>query len=210
MALAQVRDLFSLVTVCDTDSSKVSQALDLCASIAGMECVRGTDDLETFLDMAPETIVIATPPSTHSRLVCRCLDARRNVLLEKPADTNWARLGRLYERAVTQECLLHVAFHAAYAEDLRWFLRNRQSLEAQLGLHRLQRIECRFSDPYVVGGTLMEGRNSLGGSYLDSTVNELSVCSELVFLPTFTGFTFTIAFTPFLSNPHKLRNFDHK
>lgn len=205
-ALEKVKDLFTLIAVFDKDPSRVAHALDLCKGLHGMEGVRGTESLDAFLEIGMDTILIDTPPATHCPIAERCLLTGRNVLLEKPADVNIQSLERLYQLADNQHSLLHVAFHAAYAADLLWFLQHRLDIEQQYGLGRLCSIECRFSDPYICNGTLMNGRKTLGGSYLDSTINELSVCSSLARLPAFHTDLFYTQTLPGTTHPTVVRS----
>lgn len=184
-ALEEVSDLFTVVMLYDKDPFKVTQALDLCRNIRGMEAAQGAGSLDDLLKTELDSVVVATPPASHYNIVECCMTAHKNVLLEKPADVSIQKLARLFDLADKQRCLLHVAFHAAYAADLLWFLQHRPAIENQFCLGQLRGIECRFSDPYVVDGVLTEGRDALGGSYLDSTVNELSVCAALVNLQDF-------------------------
>ena len=184
-ALALLKDTFRLLAVCDVDPGRLAPALTRCEALLGPEDVIATADLDAFLRLDLDAVVIATPPQSHYGLADACLRVQKNVLVEKPAVTDIQQLLALYAMARKRGCLLQVAYHAAFGAEVLWFWDHREALERQFGARKLEQIVCCFSDPYVREGNLLPGSEVLGGSYLDSTVNELSVCARLANLSDF-------------------------
>lgn len=138
------------------------------------------DSLDSFLSTTPmEAVLIAIPPKEHYVVAKRCIEAGKHVLLEKPAVLSMDELNELYLAADEKKVILHIAFHAAFAIDLEWFLRNKENLATQYGLRKIKRITCGFFDPYCADSIAKQGKSSLEGSYVDSGVNALSVCERL-------------------------------
>ena len=134
-----------------------------------------------FDDPNVDAILIATSPASHYALAYEGLEHGKHILLEKPAVLDYQQLNCLYSAAADNSCLLHIAYHASFARDLEWFLLHFSDFE----LGDITRIECGFFDPYMENGHVIPGKKSLGGCFIDSGVNALSVCEKLVDL---TGF----------------------
>ena len=179
-ALAAVKDLFYLVAVCDKDRSQLSHGLQLARETLKRDDIQGSTDLTDFLLISSmDTVFIATPPSTHYSLAIECVQANKNLLVEKPAMCRVDNLVEIQKMCSARTLHLHTAFHSAYAADLLWFLNHRKELEQHHNLGKTIGITCGFYDPYVSDKQVLLGRNELGGSYLDSGVNELSVIAQL-------------------------------
>lgn len=172
-ALTRLEDTCRVAALYDLHPQK-AQALALpgvrlCRSLEEMLCCPGVD-----------RVVISTPLHTHTRIARACLEHKKHVLLEKPATLSPEELEELFALAERQGVIFRVAFHAAFALDLEWYLRELGSTDPVYGIPRLREIECGFFDPYMPDGRVIEDRKALGGSYIDSGVNSLSVCSRLV------------------------------
>lgn len=180
-ALAKVKDLFHLVAVFDNDETKLIKGLQLARETLKREDIQGKNNLKAFL-MMPEmdSVFIITPPSTHHDLAIECIQAGKNLLVEKPVACCMEDFIEMQELCSNHALQLHSAFHAAYASDLLWFVNHRKELESRYSLGQIKEISCGFYDPYVSFGKIASGRKVLGGSYLDSGVNELSVIACLV------------------------------
>jgi len=179
-ALAYLKDLPKLVAVCDKNETALSDGLRMACKILGRDDIQGDANVLSFLDRKEmDVVVIATPPNTHFGLVMECLKADKKILVEKPALSSVDNFIEISTLRSDHSLLFQTAFHAAYAADLLWFIHHRQNIERQYALGQLMEITCNFSDPYVIHGQLLYGREVLGGSYLDSGVNELSVISRL-------------------------------
>lgn len=177
-ALMLLPETYQVTAVCD--ASKKKRAAFRREYLPGMPSAPEVyDSAEELLD-DPEVgaVLIATPPHTHFELAAEALRRGKDVLLEKPAVTDPAALEELYRVSEMTGRLLHIAYHASFAADLEWFLENR-------GGTRIASIECGFYDPYMENGAVLPEKRTLGGSWLDSGVNALSVCARLVGLEDF-------------------------
>lgn len=136
-------------------------------------------DLDGYLAHATADVhLVSTPTQTHFEIAMRLLDGGRRVCVEKPACLERAQLAALAARG--RRGFLHVAFHAAFASDLEFWVSERERYE----LGRLVGFDCGFFDPYVVDGAVVPAAASLVGSWVDSGINALSVLARLVDLGT--------------------------
>jgi predicted dehydrogenase len=123
-----------------------------------------------------DVCVVATGPASHFEIGKRVLESGRHLILEKPCCMSLEELLELVGLAERTNCRIFPALHARHGLDVQWFLRHRDSL--QLG--ELTGFECRFFDPYLANGWLLEAAQSLGGSWMDSGINALSVIASMV------------------------------
>lgn len=181
-ALELVSDRFRLVAVCDIDRGR----LDALRQEKGMENVRFFDSVDDLLRHSEaDGILISTPPAAHREIVLSCLDRGKKVLVEKPVAATKEDYTELCERGVRKGAFLHTAFHAAFASDLEWYEANFPNLQKKYHMGRLIRVSSCFSDPYFENGRVTEDRRGLGGCWIDSGVNQLSVCDRLLNLSGF-------------------------
>lgn len=172
-ALDALKDRLRLAAVCDSDAVKAYRG-DMTAMPPDVS--RYTEIESLLRDSDVDAVLISTPPATHYQLASKALTAGKNVLLEKPATLDLSELEALYRMAQEHHVLLHIAFHASFAKDLFWFLSHKD--EWVSGPPSV--IECGFYDPYMADGKVIDERRILGGCYIDSGVNALSVCGRLV------------------------------
>lgn len=125
-------------------------------------------------DARVEAVLISTPLASHVDLAAAALAAGKSVLLEKPAAPDRASFDRLMAAAANARGRLVVAFHAAFASDVRWFLARWPALREDVG--DVRDLQAAFIDPYLYDA---ERAATLGGSWLDSGVNALSVLAAL-------------------------------
>lgn len=139
------------------------------------EDVRFFDSLNDLLASSkPDVCLVSTPTQTHFDIATTVLDAGRGVVIEKPACLTRAELNTLRARA--REEFVHVAFHAAFAPELLWWLENSDIP----GLGRLEGFNCGFFDPYIKEGRLEPKARALLGSWIDSGINALSTVARIV------------------------------
>lgn len=144
---------------------------------------------ELFLDPQIDAVLIAVPPAAHFSLALSGLEHGKHILLEKPATVSIKELESLYHEAASQNRVLHIAYHAAFAKDLEWFLSNREAIYREYKPGGLSVLGCGFYDPYMDNGVVTESKRSLGGGFIDSGVNALSVCARITSL---SGFALTV------------------
>lgn len=127
-----------------------------------------------------DCVVVSTPVHTHAAVAKQCLLKGKHVLVEKPATLSLTELTELYQLAGKMGVVFQVAFHASFGADVDWYLERLGDCDPAYGKKDIQSITCRFYDPYMPKGEILEDRKALGGSYIDSGVNILSVCSRLI------------------------------
>jgi predicted dehydrogenase len=165
-----VLDRFRLVAGCDKNESlkyKLPAGVPFFSDVQNLP-------LEEF-----DNVVVSVPPKFHFDLATQLLRAGKNVLVEKPLVLTRSQLAQLCELAQKCQGILVTSFHAAFAKDLLWFKENfQQELYGKLG--PICFFHCRFYDPYVLDGHLVPHAINLGGSWLDSGINALSVIAALL------------------------------
>lgn len=181
-ALNALSASYQLVAVCDVAPDKrVQFDRTIRPTLSGISPRMYASADALFDDPEVDAVLIATPPATHFSLTQAGLRKRKAILLEKPAVLNTNDLVDLYAEADQRKSRLHIAFHASFAKDLEWFL----SHAIEIAPAPIDAIECRFYDPYMQNGAVIPGKRSLGGCYIDSGVNALSVCARLTDLQAF-------------------------
>lgn len=191
-ALSRISNLLKLTAICDLSEEKLETGKKLAIkSLCCKNLAIYSSPRQFFENSNCETIMVATPPHTHYSLVKMSLETGHNTIVEKPAVLHLDEFDELRRLAKEKKLFFQVAYHAAYAPDLIWFANHRVEIEERYSLGELQLIECGFYDPYIIDGCLIDDKGLLGGSYLDSTVNELSVCNILIPLEKYSTKTFS-------------------
>lgn len=164
-------DKFELVAICDTDKNKKNQVPDRIPFFTKYDDMIGTVNMDSVL--------ISIPNKYHYEVAKNVLKSNKNLLLEKPATLNMKEIEELINIARTKGLTFVIAFHAAFAKDLLWFLENYETnLYKELG--NITGFRCHFYDPYIINGVLLKHAEILDGSWIDSGINALSVIGKLV------------------------------
>lgn len=161
---------FEIVGACDIDPQKQEKVEN---------SIPFFTDLEDFLSsVKADVILISTPVDAHFEIARTILESGRSVLLEKPATSNMDEFNRLVEISRQKDLPFAIAFHAAFAKDLIWFLEAKNRFLKEFG--PLTGFRSTFYDPYIENGALLPQAHSLKGSWFDSGINALSVIGQLV------------------------------
>lgn len=171
-ALARLEGLFEVTALYDVLPEK-ARALALPGAVvcSSLEELAGCREVDC--------VVVSTPLHTHTRIAELCLKRGKHVLMEKPAALSPEEIRGLFDLAEEVGRVFHVAFHSSFGVDIDWYLEGPGRSDPVFCLSRIRRIACGFYDPYMPDGTIQEDRKLLGGSYIDSGVNILSVSSRL-------------------------------
>jgi D-galactose 1-dehydrogenase len=165
-AIHQLAGIVDLVGAYDSDMSAPHKRAVPC------HFHKSLDDL--IENSAADVIVVATSNSDHFATTARLLGAGRAVMVEKPVCENREDLNRLVRLARAGNVFFHVAFHAAFAGDLLWWIENRDALAHRYGPIEQFHMDC--FDPYIEqDGSVRKSARGLGGSWYDSGINALSV-----------------------------------
>jgi predicted dehydrogenase len=184
-AMKNFPDDIALAAVYDIQPEKLQNAATIISDLGVASQIQFCKNLESFLKTNVDAVLIAVPPHAHEELAKACLLAEKDVLLEKPAVLSIEKLKELYHLADTQKKILHVAYHSSFAVDLTWYNEHRNQLMEIYSLGATKKICCAFFDPYMKNGEVIPSKHFLAGSYIDSGVNELSVCERLTELSDF-------------------------
>lgn len=125
-----------------------------------------------------DIVMISTPNREHFHHGELVIDAGKDLILEKPAVEKKQQLDQLVRKAERSGTFLYFSLHAAFGPEVIWI--QRQIADGDLSLGKLRRFCCFFYDPYIVDQNLKRGAKSLGGSWMDSGMNALSVIGNFV------------------------------
>lgn len=131
---------------------------------------------DLFNKSKADVFLISTPNMTHFEIGMEAIERGRSVLLEKPICTSQKELDTIIEASETSGAFTSVAFHAAFARDVDWWINNCDNYE----LGRLRGFNAGFYDPYIANGVVFPMSKSLGGAWIDSGINALSVISKFI------------------------------
>lgn len=123
-----------------------------------------------------DVFVVSTPNVNHYETALAVIQAGRALCIEKPMCVSLAEFEELKHAISRAGIFASVAFHAAHANDLRWWL-EAQSSQATGALRGFQ---CGFFDPYIQEEQLSPSAAILGGALIDSGINALSVVGQVI------------------------------
>src|SRR3989344_4411613 len=157
--------------VCDIDIEKIN---------AKRWHIPACTKLDEFLAIKKiDTVIVAVPPAEQYAVARQCLEAGKNVLLEKPGTQSHQELEKLFNIADGLGRRLVIALHASYGREVKAFtLQYRVFDKERLG--PLTGFNSNFLDPYIVNGKVLPQAQPLGGSWLDSGVNALSIIEQFI------------------------------
>jgi len=115
-----------------------------------------------------DTIMINTPPKTHFEIAKYFIENNKNIILEKPLVTTIEELEQLNELRLKHNIKIYSMLHYSFGKEIIWW--KNQSNTKELPTE----IVANFHEPYYVDGKLNSHSISLGGAYIDSTINSLS------------------------------------
>ena len=145
------------------------QKLDLLPS-----CVRKESSLDDLVDGDDvDAVLIATPTRTHEEVAIRVLEARKPVLIEKPATLSRHAFERLREAAYSARVPVFALFHASYGSEVG---AAKQAIGSTSGPLILS-WHSAFHDPYAGDRKV---QSSLVNSWVDSGINALSVVQTIL------------------------------
>ncbi len=138
-------------------------------------------DLDDFLKNKDiDSVYISTYNEHHYPMAKLCLEADKNVILEKPATKNITELADLARISRSKGKTLFVGFHAAYGLEIMEFLKlYKKESELQNALGEITGFRSEFFDPYVMDGRSVKRRGEHDGSWIDSGINALSVIGAI-------------------------------
>jgi D-galactose 1-dehydrogenase len=162
---------FQLAAGCDPDVERhrvLGKQAE--AFVSAEEFLQSCDDLDV--------VVVASPNRLHVPHGIAVMTTGKWLLMEKPlAETvDDFRCFALRKSELSGKCT--IALHAAFGVEIEWLCNEGYSLLCDAG--KPTSIHSEFNDPYVEAGRLLTQAESLGGSWLDSGINALSVICRVV------------------------------
>lgn len=170
VAALKESEIFNLVAVCDTDSEQLAQY--------GAGRMAFSDLSELLLIPDIDVIVIATPNRLHAEHGVQVLEKDKWLLIEKPLAETWEDFAKVEEARDRCDGHCTLALHAAFGQEVEWFCENQMNLSIDPA--RIEWFFAQFYDPYFQDGRIQSQALSLGGSWLDSGINALSVICRLI------------------------------
>ena len=159
---------FQLTAGCDSDRARLA-LLD--------ESVSAYTDAEEMLQRSDlDVVVVASPNRLHVSHGVQVMAAGKWLFMEKPLAETQEQFD-LFDRK-RQEYASHctLALHAAFGVEVEWFFGNYHEADAA----KLTSFAAEFYDPYFTDGQVEQCAASLGGSWMDSGINALSVICQLI------------------------------
>ncbi|MBR7162594.1 MAG: Gfo/Idh/MocA family oxidoreductase [Clostridia bacterium] len=158
---------FDLVAVCDCNEGALAR--NLYSSFPFYTDYKAMIETES-----PDVLLIATPPATHFEIAEYALKKGVGVILEKPATLSLDDLKRL--QSISEELCVPFTtmFHWQTGEEVIYFNKSFDN-------EKITEIEVYINDCYSLNGvSINKDRISLGGAWIDSGVNALSLVDSLV------------------------------
>jgi predicted dehydrogenase len=132
------------------------------------------NNIEDFLEVPNlSTVIVSVPNKEHYSVACKVIKSGKNLIIEKPATESVQEFKELMELSKTNNTLLYSAYHAAFGKEVLWLKSNYDTIISQYGA--VSSFDCLFSDPYIKNNELLPEAKSLGGSWVDSGINALSI-----------------------------------
>lgn len=168
-AIDRCRD-FRLVAGCDPAMSRLTFP-DNSIPIFGE-----VEEMLEFPDL--DVVVVASPNRLHVSHGIQVMASGRWLFMEKPLAESTEEFERFEQKKQSLGGNCTLALHAAFGVDVEWFCENRRDREFK-GLE-IESFRASFDDPYIEDGRLLLQAESLGGSWMDSGINALSVICRLL------------------------------
>ena len=162
---------FQLLAGCDLDRERHSLLGESAkAFVSTSKFLEECEDLDV--------VVVASPNRLHVEHGVAVMESGKWLLMEKPLAESpeaFERFG-LRKKELSANCT--IALHAAFGVETEWYCGTGGLLASDID--NLASICSSFDDPYVRDSRLLPQARSLGGSWLDSGINALSVICRIV------------------------------
>lgn len=163
-------DNFNLIAGCDPDRTRFS-LLD--------HSINTYDNIDEMLQLSGlDVVVVATPNRLHAPHGIQVMAAGKWLVVEKPLAETQEDFDEfmLKRQEYAGHCTL--ALHAAFGVEVEWFCGERKN--GKFDPAELASFVAQFYDPYFDSGQLQQRALSLGGSWIDSGINALSIICKVI------------------------------
>lgn len=159
---------FELSAVCDLNPNAISRSY-----FKDVPFFEQYKDLITIEGL--QSVIIATPASTHFLIASFFLSNKISVILEKPATLNQPHLEALYQLASKHGVRVDVLLHWEYGDEVI-------ALESwKEELTDIRKVQISIKDPNLEKArTIKKEKHSYEGTWFDSGINALSMIYALL------------------------------
>lgn len=161
---------FQLIAACDTDSATFA-SLD-----RSVRTFFDVDDMLTQSELS--VVVVSSPNDLHIEHGIKVMESGKWLVMEKPLAGTRREFQIFAETRARLSARCSLALHAAFGVETEWFFGDCD--RKALGCEEISSFSSGFYDPYFCGGILVRPAKSLGGSWIDSGINALSVICRLI------------------------------
>ena len=156
-----------------TDKFNLVALMDISEEARGLDMFPELPFYTSFDDLLKneeiDLVIISTPPSSHYELIKTALEAKKDVIVEKPMLLNIDKIKELYALANSLNLTLNTAYHWQNGEEVKQF---NKTYDAK----KIEEISIMVDDPYSDDGVnISDNKKHLEGCWIDSGVNALSL-----------------------------------
>lgn len=153
---------FTLTAVCDTNPSCLGKE-----SYSSYPFFNNNNDIMNISDL--DFVIVCTPSSRHYEIIKQAFEHHLNVVVDRPLTLSRKEMNTLFDLKEKYGLTLYTLFHWQYGEEVRKF-------NKFFDINKVTRIDVSVEEPYSLDGkNIKEDRISLGGSFIDSAFNTLSM-----------------------------------
>ena len=163
---------FQLVAGCDPDLSRHS-LLD-----RSVDAYADSKDLLKRSDL--DVVIVASPNRLHVSHGAQVMAAGKWLFMEKPLAETQEEFDRFDRKLQEYDGHCTLVLHAAFGQELEWYCGEQN--DQRFDTSHISSFEAEFYDPYFDDGQVEQRATSLGGSWMDSGINALSVIGRLISL----------------------------
>ena len=163
---------FQLVAGCDPDLSRHS-LLD-----RSVDAYADSKDLLKRSDL--DVVVVASPNRMHVSHGTQVMAAGKWLFMEKPLAETQEEFDSFDRKLQEYDSHCTLALHAAFGQEIEWYCDEQNNQESD-GSH-IHSFAAEFYDPYFGDGEIKQRATSLGGAWMDSGINALSVIGRVMSL----------------------------
>ncbi len=169
--------LQAVASVHDNTGLKISTVAEV-KDVEVPDGINQTRDYSTLLqDPNIKAVAIATPPDTHFKIARGALQAKKDVLLEKPPTLTISELEKLSQIASQQKTVLFTAFHAMYRPEV-------QKACDELSKEEVVNIAIEYKEDVMhyhgADGWIFDIKRAGGGVLMDSGINAMSIVQRVL------------------------------
>jgi scyllo-inositol 2-dehydrogenase (NADP+) len=178
LAMLRAHSDLEIVGACDS----AGYLLDVLRKHTAIPCFGDFDKM--LYEARPEALLVATPSSSHARLVRQALERGIHVFCEKPFVLNVADGEELAALAAHQSCVTQVGYHYRFVGAFREAAR----IVASGALGKIHHVRAEAYGPVVLrekGATWRSAKSEGGGALYDYACHAVDLVHFIAGVPDF-------------------------